>query len=352
MSTDRRAARFGPLDEPREFGRSHYPPIADYAYVSDCESNGLIAPSGNVEWLCIPRPDSPSVFGAILDRSAGGFRFGPADVLVPAARRYIPGTMVVETSWNTATGWAIVRDTLLMGPWHHDNTRDSTHKRAPTDYDAEHILLRTVRCVNGEVQMTIDCEPVFDYGQAPRQLGVHRRRLPPGRLSHRGVGRHADAHLGHQPRLRGAACPRPDAGQGGRDAFRRPVVGPGRGTDDVRRGVPPPGLDGAPLAALARTRPLPGPSVACVPGAFGAHPQGPHLCPERRDHRRRHDVAPRDSARRTELGLPLQLDPRLNVRAVGPVHARFRLGSERLHELRGRRCRRAGRPAGDVRRRR
>ena len=89
------------LDEPAEFGRSHYPPIADYAYVSDCESNGLIAPSGNVEWLCIPRPDSPSVFGAILDRSAGGFRFGPADVLVPAARRYIPGTMVVETSWNT-----------------------------------------------------------------------------------------------------------------------------------------------------------------------------------------------------------------------------------------------------------
>ena len=165
MSMDRRAARFGPLDEPAEFGRSQYPPIADYAYISDCEANGLIAPSGNVEWLCIPRPDSPSVFGAILDRSAGGFRFGPADVLVPAARRYIPGTMVVETSWNTATGWAIVRDTLLMGPWHHDDARDSTHKRAPTDYDAEHILLRTVRCVNGEVQMTIDCEPVFDYGQ-------------------------------------------------------------------------------------------------------------------------------------------------------------------------------------------
>jgi GH15 family glucan-1,4-alpha-glucosidase len=165
MSMDRRPARFGPLDEPAESGRSHYPPIADYAYISDCESNGLIAPSGNVEWLCIPRPDSPSVFGAILDRSAGGFRFGPADVLVPAARRYIPGTMVVETSWNTATGWAIVRDTLLMGPWHHDDTRDVTHKRAPTDYDAEHILLRTVRCVNGEVQMTIDCEPVFDYGQ-------------------------------------------------------------------------------------------------------------------------------------------------------------------------------------------
>src|SRR6186997_3679372 len=109
MTMDRRSARFGPMDEPAYFGRSPYPPIADYAFTSDCEVNALIAPSGNVEWLCLPRPDSPSVFGAILDRGAGGFRFGPADVYVPASRRYVPGTMVVETSWNTATGWAIVR---------------------------------------------------------------------------------------------------------------------------------------------------------------------------------------------------------------------------------------------------
>jgi GH15 family glucan-1,4-alpha-glucosidase len=146
-------------------GRSPYPPIAEYAFVSDCEVNALIASSGNVEWLCVPRPDSPSVFGAILDRDAGGFRFGPADVTVPAARRYIPGTMIVETSWNTPTGWAIVRDVLLMGPWHHTEARDSSHRRAPTDYDAEHVLLRTVRCANGEVQMTADCEPAFDYGR-------------------------------------------------------------------------------------------------------------------------------------------------------------------------------------------
>lgn len=58
-------------------GRSPYPPIASYAFLSDCETTTLIAPSGNVEWLCIPRPDSPSVFGAMLDRSAGGFQWGP-----------------------------------------------------------------------------------------------------------------------------------------------------------------------------------------------------------------------------------------------------------------------------------
>jgi GH15 family glucan-1,4-alpha-glucosidase len=144
---------------------SPFPPIEDYGFLSDCETTALVAPSGNVEWLCLPRLDSPSVFAAILDRGAGGFRLGPADLMVPAARRYLPGTMVLETSWGTPTGWIIVRDVLLMGPWHHDTELSRTHRRAPTDYDAEHVLLRTVRCVNGEVQVTLDCEPVFDYGR-------------------------------------------------------------------------------------------------------------------------------------------------------------------------------------------
>jgi GH15 family glucan-1,4-alpha-glucosidase len=74
--------------------------------------------------------------------------------------------MVLETSWSTPSGWAIVRDVLLMGPWHHDGPARSSHRRAPTDYDAEHVLLRQVRCVNGELQLEIDCEPVFDYGRA------------------------------------------------------------------------------------------------------------------------------------------------------------------------------------------
>ncbi|MBA3328682.1 MAG: glycosyl hydrolase family 15, partial [Solirubrobacterales bacterium] len=91
---------------------SPFPPIADYAFLSDCEVTALIAPSGNVEWLCAPRLDSPSVFATLLDRDAGGFRLGPADASVPAARRYLPGTMVLETTWGTTTGWVIVRDAL------------------------------------------------------------------------------------------------------------------------------------------------------------------------------------------------------------------------------------------------
>ncbi len=150
-------------------GHSPFPPIASYGFLSDCEVTALVAPSGNVEWMCLPRMDSPSVFGAILDRDAGGFRLGPADVTVPAARRYLPGTMVLETSWGTTTGWIIVRDVLLIGPWHHMDELSHTHRRAPTDYDADHVLLRTVRCVNGEVQVTLDCEPTFDYGRKPAQ---------------------------------------------------------------------------------------------------------------------------------------------------------------------------------------
>jgi GH15 family glucan-1,4-alpha-glucosidase len=141
-----------------------FPPIGDYAFLSDCETTALIAPSGNVEWLCLPRMDSPSVFGAILDRDAGGFRVGPADVSVPAARRYVPGTMVVETSWETRMGWVIVRDALSIGPWRHKNERSRSHRRSPTDHDADHVLLRLVECIQGSAEIKLDCEPAFDYG--------------------------------------------------------------------------------------------------------------------------------------------------------------------------------------------
>ncbi len=144
---------------------SAFPPIAEYAFLSDCEVNALIAPSGRVEWMCLPRPDSPSVFAAILDRAAGAFRFAPSGVMVPAGRRYIPGTLVLETTWRTRTGWLIVRDALCIGPWYHSQRRSGTHRRPPTDHEAEHILLRTAKCVVGSVELSLDCHPTFDYGQ-------------------------------------------------------------------------------------------------------------------------------------------------------------------------------------------
>lgn len=144
---------------------SPFPPIAEYGFLSDCETCALVAPSGAIEWMCLPRFDGPSVFGALLDRDAGTFRLGPADTMVPAARRYLPGTNVLETSWGTRQGWLIVRDVLLIGPWHDTEERSSTHRRAPTDHDAEHVLLRTMRCVNGSVEIQLECDPIFDYGR-------------------------------------------------------------------------------------------------------------------------------------------------------------------------------------------
>src|SRR4029078_9031340 len=83
---------------------SPFPPIADYGFLSDCETCALVAPRAPMECLCLPSYDGPSVFGALLDRDAGTFRLGPADTMVPAARRYLPGTMILETSWGTDRG--------------------------------------------------------------------------------------------------------------------------------------------------------------------------------------------------------------------------------------------------------
>jgi GH15 family glucan-1,4-alpha-glucosidase len=142
-----------------------FPPIADYAYLADCEVGALVAPSGNVEWLCAPQFDAPSVFGAMLDRDAGRFRLSPADVTVPASRRYLPGTTVLETTWMTRTGWLVVYDFLAIGPWHHEEEREGRHRRAPSDYEAEDCMVRIATCVQGLIDLNMECSPVFDYGR-------------------------------------------------------------------------------------------------------------------------------------------------------------------------------------------
>lgn len=140
-----------------------FPPIADYAFLSDCEVSTLIAPDGAVEWLCLPRPDAPSVFGALLDRTAGSFRFGPANTAVPQQRRYLPGTMALETTWHTATGWLTVTDVLVLGPV--DDVRRSASRRSPGDAMSGRTLLRIATCFDGRVELDLSCFPLFDYGR-------------------------------------------------------------------------------------------------------------------------------------------------------------------------------------------
>jgi alpha,alpha-trehalase len=143
---------------------SPFPPIADYAFLSDCHTGALVAPDGSIDWLCVPRFDAPSVFGALLDRQAGTFRFAPFGINVPSARAYEPGTNTLLTTWTTPTGWVAVRDALTLGPRRGVDTV-TPHTRPPTDEDAEHLLLRVAVCLEGEVEVELTCEPVFDYGR-------------------------------------------------------------------------------------------------------------------------------------------------------------------------------------------
>ncbi len=149
-------------------GPGPFPPIADYAFLSNCHTGALVAPDGSVDWLCVPSFDSPSVFGSLLDREAGSFRFGPYGIDHPTARAYIPGTNVMETTWRTPSGWLVVRDALTMGR-HGTEDPVTPHTRPPSDVDAEHMLVRTVSCVDGTVEVELICEPAFDYGRTAAQ---------------------------------------------------------------------------------------------------------------------------------------------------------------------------------------
>jgi GH15 family glucan-1,4-alpha-glucosidase len=141
-----------------------FPRIASYGFLSDCHTGALVAPEGSIEWLCLPRFDSPSVFGSLLDRSAGFWRVGPPGMGAPVSRRYEPGTNVVETTWMTGSGWVVVQDTFTVGDWRQENDFEP-HRRPPPDDEAEHVLVRLIYCVQGEVDIEMICQPAFDYGK-------------------------------------------------------------------------------------------------------------------------------------------------------------------------------------------
>jgi GH15 family glucan-1,4-alpha-glucosidase len=167
VSSSRRAKPANATDRPSAATLSPFPPIADYAFLSDCHTGALIAPDGSVDWLCVPRFDSSSAFGSLLDRGSGSFRFAPFAINTPAARYYEPGTNVLVTTWKTNSGWLVVRDALTIGA--NRGACITPHTRPPTDEDAEHNLVRTAECVDGEVELELVCEPMFDDGRVPAE---------------------------------------------------------------------------------------------------------------------------------------------------------------------------------------
>ena len=129
-------------------------PIADYGLLADCNSAALVARDGSIDWLCLPRYDSPSVFGRILDPAAGHWSITPATAFT-SERRYLPGTLVIETTFTTETGVAKVTDALVFaeGQRGHD-----------LGYDAPHELLRHVEGISGSVDFRFELAPRTEYG--------------------------------------------------------------------------------------------------------------------------------------------------------------------------------------------
>jgi GH15 family glucan-1,4-alpha-glucosidase len=129
-------------------------PIGEYALLSDCRSAALISREGSVDWLCAPRFDGPSVFCRLLDEAGGHFSIRPAGEF-HVSRRYVDQTLVLETTFTTGRGTAVLTDALAVGP----NERGH-HLGA----HSPGILLRSLVCTRGEIQAEVSYAPRPEYG--------------------------------------------------------------------------------------------------------------------------------------------------------------------------------------------
>ena len=135
-------------------GESTSTPIADLGLLSDCSSAALVSRSGTVEWLCLPRFDSPAVFSRLLDPGAGHWTIRPAAEFA-AERRYLLGTLVLETTFTTADGVVRLTEALAFVPGQRGHD---------LGLDAPHELLRLVDGVEGEVELVLELMPRPEYG--------------------------------------------------------------------------------------------------------------------------------------------------------------------------------------------
>src|SRR5215212_7602575 len=129
-------------------------PIADYGLLADCNSSALVDRAGSIDWLCLPRYDSDAIFARLLDADAGHWSIRPAGSFT-TERRYLPGTLVIETTFTTDTGAVRLRDAMAFaeGQRGHD-----------LGYDAPHEVLRGVEGVSGEVELVLELAARTEYG--------------------------------------------------------------------------------------------------------------------------------------------------------------------------------------------
>src|SRR5689334_21661484 len=117
-------------------------PIADYGLLADCNSAALVDRDGSIGWLCLPRYDSAAVFAQILDPDGGHWTIRPTGTY-RSGRRYLPGTLVIETTFTTDTGVVRLIDAMVFaeGQRHHE-----------LGLNAPHLLLRSVAGIEGGVE--------------------------------------------------------------------------------------------------------------------------------------------------------------------------------------------------------
>jgi GH15 family glucan-1,4-alpha-glucosidase len=129
-------------------------PIAAYAMLSDCNSAALVGLDGSIDWLCMPRFDSPALFSRLLDPTAGHWAIAPVGEY-SVVRRYLPGTLILETTFTTATGSVRLLDALRLG---------ESERGHGLGLGAPHELVRCVQGAAGTVELAMELAPRPEYG--------------------------------------------------------------------------------------------------------------------------------------------------------------------------------------------
>jgi len=285
-------------------------PIGEYALLSDRHSAALVSSGGSVDWLCMPRFDSPSIFAAILDDEAGHWSIRP-DADFRVEREYVAGSMVLLTKFHTSAGTLELRDTLALGDTHNPH---SLGEHAP------HLLARTATCTRGSIDVIMSFRARPEYGLvAPVTTAVDGGLVAIGGANLLTLSSTVPLEV-----KRDEANARFELGSGERTCFALQYSALGAATPELRTGpeisalvdqtVTGSGVVGAPPEL---PRPLVRPRAPFRTSAAGAQ-----LPAHRRDRRRTHHLPARASRRRTELGLPLLLGPRREHDHAGTVGRR------------------------------
>ena len=210
------------------------------------------------------------------------------------------------------------------------------------------MLVRTVECLEGRVEIELVCEPVFDYGRDAGRVDAGRRTTATRRRDRRRRRRSACAPTSRSGSRATASAAATSCSAGERAfcalSWAEGLRGAARASTRPRSGSTRPTRFWR--AWLGRAR-HPRPPLARPDPALGAGDQGPDLHADRRDRGGAHDLAAGDAGRRAQLGLPLHLDARRDVHAAGAALAQPRLGGRRVHAVRRRPRAERGRLAAD-----